>query len=40
MSIKDVAPGFKVTAVAKDGIIEAIEKIDGSFTLARNGIQK
>lgn len=34
MSIKDVAPGFKVTAVAKDGIIEAIEKIDGSFALA------
>lgn len=34
MSIKDVAPGFKITAVAKDGIIEAIEKIDGSFALA------
>lgn len=34
MSIKDVAPGFKVTAVAKDGIVEAIEKIDGSFALA------
>lgn len=34
MSIKDVAPGFKVIAVAKDGIIEAIEKIDGSFALA------
>jgi putative glutamine amidotransferase len=34
MSVKDVPKGFKVTAVAKDGIIEAIEKIAGSFALA------
>ena len=26
-AVKDVAPGFKVTAVSKDGIVEAIEKI-------------
>lgn len=26
-SVKDIAPGFKVTARAKDGIVEAIEKI-------------
>ncbi|MBR4882494.1 MAG: gamma-glutamyl-gamma-aminobutyrate hydrolase family protein [Bacteroidales bacterium] len=25
-AVKDVAPGFKVTAVSKDGIVEAIEK--------------
>lgn len=27
-AVKDVAPGFKVTAYSKDGIVEAIEKID------------
>jgi putative glutamine amidotransferase len=27
-AVKDVAPGFKVTAKSKDGIVEAIEKID------------
>ncbi len=27
-AVKDIAPGFKVTAVSKDGIVEAIEKID------------
>ncbi len=27
-AVKDVAPGFKVTAVSKDGIVEVIEKID------------
>ncbi len=27
-AVKDVAPGFKVTAVSKDGIVEAIEKSD------------
>lgn len=32
-AIKDVAPGFKVTAKAKDGIIEAIEKEDADFVL-------
>ncbi|OHT10462.1 Protein NtpR [Tritrichomonas foetus] len=25
-AIKDVAPGFKVTAIARDGVVEAIEK--------------
>lgn len=28
-AVKDVAPGYKVTATAKDGIIEAIESQDG-----------
>lgn len=27
-AVKDIAPGFRVTAVSKDGIVEAIEKID------------
>lgn len=27
-AVRDVAPGFRVTAVAQDGIIEGIEKID------------
>ena len=27
-AVKKIAPGFKVTAVSKDGIVEAIEKID------------
>lgn len=27
-AVKDPAPGFKVTAVSKDGIVEAIEKAD------------
>lgn len=31
--IKSIAPGFKVTAIAKDGIIEAIEKEEGTFVL-------
>ncbi len=26
-AVKDIAPGFKVTAVSKDGIVEVIEKI-------------
>lgn len=34
MSIKEVANGFKAVAIANDGIIEAIEKVDGSFALA------
>ncbi|MDX9782063.1 MAG: gamma-glutamyl-gamma-aminobutyrate hydrolase family protein, partial [Bacteroidales bacterium] len=25
--VKDVAPGFKVTALSKDGVIEAMEKV-------------
>ena len=31
--IKNIAPGFKVTAVAKDGIIEAIESEEEDFIL-------
>lgn len=33
-AIKDLAPGFQVTARSKDGIIEAIEKIDECFIVA------
>ena len=33
MAVHEVAPGFKVMARAEDGIIEAIEKEDGSFVL-------
>ena len=32
-SLKDVAPGFSVTAVAPDGIVEAIEARDHPFVL-------
>src|SRR5574344_656053 len=32
-SVKKVAPGFKIVAVSKDGIIEAIEKIDSGRVL-------
>lgn len=32
-SIKEIAPGFRVTAIAKDGTIEAIEKEDAEFVL-------
>ena len=35
-SVKNIAPGFKITAVAKDGIIEAIESEEDVFIL---GIQ-
>lgn len=28
-SVKDVAPGFKITGVAADGVVEAIESLDG-----------
>jgi gamma-glutamyl-gamma-aminobutyrate hydrolase PuuD len=28
-AVKDVAPGFRVTAVARDGVIEGIERIEG-----------
>lgn len=31
--IKDLAKGFKIGAVAKDGVIEAIEKTDDNFIL-------
>lgn len=34
MALKAVAPGFKITARAADGIIEAFEKEQGSFVLA------
>jgi putative glutamine amidotransferase len=30
-SVKDLAPGFKITAEARDGVIEGIEKKEGSF---------
>lgn len=30
-AVKDVAPGFKVTGVAADGVIEAIESLDGLY---------
>lgn len=30
-AVKEVAKGFKVTAVAEDGIVEGIEKEEGSF---------
>jgi len=33
MALKDIAPGFKVTARAQDGIVEAFEKEEGSFVL-------
>lgn len=33
-SIKELAPGFKVTASAKDNIIEGIEKEEGNFVVA------
>ncbi len=36
LAIKDVAPGFKVTAKAKDGVIEGIEKVGDEFVV---GIQ-
>ena len=32
-SVKDPAPGFVVSAVAPDGVIEAIEKPDARFCL-------
>lgn len=35
-AVKDVAKGFKVVATSKDGVVEAIEKEEGSFIL---GIQ-
>jgi putative glutamine amidotransferase len=35
--VKDAAPGFKITARAPDGVIEAIEKIEGDTWLA--GVQ-
>lgn len=30
-SIKDTAPGFRVTARALDGVVEGIEKEEGTF---------
>jgi putative glutamine amidotransferase len=32
-AVKHVAPGFRVTAVAPDGVVEAIEKADAPFCL-------
>lgn len=34
LAIKDVAPGFKMIAHAKDGVVEGIEKIDEHFIMA------
>lgn len=36
LAIKDIAPGFVASAVAKDGVIEAIEKVGEEFII---GIQ-
>lgn len=36
LAVKDIAPGFKVSAIASDGVVEAIEKKDDSFAM---GIQ-
>lgn len=33
-AVKDVAPGFKIVAKARDGVIEAIESTDNKFVLA------
>ena len=33
MTLKDIAPGYRVTARAKDGTVEAIESIEGSPVL-------
>lgn len=33
-AIKELAPGFKANAIAKDGVIEGIESEDSSFVLA------
>lgn len=33
-AVKDPAPGFKVSALASDGVIEAIEKSDTSYVIA------
>jgi len=33
-AVKDVAPGFKITAKTKDGVIEAIESINNRYILA------
>ena len=30
-SVKDLAPGFRVSAAAPDGVVEAIEKLDAPF---------
>ncbi|MGH4123175.1 MAG: gamma-glutamyl-gamma-aminobutyrate hydrolase family protein [Clostridium sp.] len=33
LAIKEVAPGYKISAISKDGVIEAIEKEGGGFIL-------
>jgi len=33
-AVKDLAPGFRVSARARDGVIEGIEALDGAFLLA------
>jgi putative glutamine amidotransferase len=32
-AVKDLAPGFLVSARARDGVVEGIETLDDSFTL-------
>jgi putative glutamine amidotransferase len=32
-SVKDLAPGFHITAVARDGVIEGIERLNGHFAV-------
>lgn len=32
-AVKDIAEGFRVTAASEDGVVEAIERTDGSFAL-------
>lgn len=32
-AVKDVAPGFRAAATAPDGVVEAIEKVDGPFVV-------
>jgi putative glutamine amidotransferase len=33
-AVKDIAPGFEIVARSKDGGVEAIEKLEGSFCVA------
>ena len=39
-AVKDIAPGFKATAHAEDGIVEAIESQDHDFWWLCNGTPK
>ncbi|MGL4655270.1 MAG: gamma-glutamyl-gamma-aminobutyrate hydrolase family protein [Sarcina sp.] len=33
LAVKDVASGFVISATSKDGVVEAIEKVDGNFVM-------